>query len=450
LTAGAGTMPASVAAGPLSSGTVDSADSIARLTAERDEARTNVLTLQAECSRLQQLLGAAEALAGAEIAKLEAELRAAGARCVQHSQARERLERAFPGVRASLRALQQLHGALRNTAAAERREVEKALHRGCSAAAAELQRLHGEVQELSRSKVTLEAYQREVCERKRLHNVVVQLRGNIRVICRARPVVADRERSYGEACEFRAAADGRIGVWHEQMNGYKAFEFDEVFTPASTQEQVHTRAHAPCTHHACTHACTHAHTQPRTHVQVFEGVEPLVTSVLDGYDVCECVRAFVCVRVRAFVRACACARVRAFVCACACVRAHLCVCARSARVRALACACACSGALMRFLGVRGRARVRVLARLRDRVHMCMCAVLRRTDRCVQIQRVHLCVRADRLGQDAHDARARRRPGRQPARAAPTLRGAAQCNMFQQQHQQHLLRTTCCNSSTCSV
>jgi hypothetical protein len=40
----------------------------------------------------------------------------------------------------------------------------------------------------TRPQVTVEAYRKEVRARKRLHNELIELKGNIRVICRVRPV----------------------------------------------------------------------------------------------------------------------------------------------------------------------------------------------------------------------------------------------------------------------
>lgn len=99
-------------------------------------------------------------------------------------------------------------------------------------------------------------YQRELTERKRLHNLVQELRGNIRVFCRVRPP-SKREKEHGgpelaECVSF--PNDGEIKV----VNGRKekTWSFDRVFQYSSSQSEVYSE------------------------------VSELVTSVLDGYNVC--------------------------------------------------------------------------------------------------------------------------------------------------------------------
>ena len=74
--------------------------------------------------------------------------------------------------------------------------------------------------------------------RKRLHNELVELKGNIRVYCRVRPVI--KEDGAGKAAEsvvtFDEDDDGILNVFSKGTN--KPFEMDKVFTPESTQEQV--------------------------------------------------------------------------------------------------------------------------------------------------------------------------------------------------------------------
>ena len=91
--------------------------------------------------------------------------------------------------------------------------------------------------------------------------MVLELKGNIRVFARVRPQLKHES---GAGCEnaifFKHERpdldDNSISVLDDSKGSEKTFEFDYCFGPESTQEQV------------------------------FAEVEALVTSVLDGYNVC--------------------------------------------------------------------------------------------------------------------------------------------------------------------
>ncbi|KAK2554469.1 Kinesin-like protein KIFC3 [Acropora cervicornis] len=99
-------------------------------------------------------------------------------------------------------------------------------------------------------------YKKEMTLRKKLHNELVDLKGNIRVYCRVRPVI--KEDGGGKTAEnvisFDEDDDGILNVLSKGTN--KPFEMDKVFKPESTQEQV------------------------------FEEVRSLIVSCIDGYNVC--------------------------------------------------------------------------------------------------------------------------------------------------------------------
>lgn len=99
----------------------------------------------------------------------------------------------------------------------------------------------------------VENYKREVKERKRLFNLVQELKGNIRVLCRVRPI-SKSEISSGSKmiCKFTPEEITLAG----EKGKTKSWDFDRVFDMNSTQDQV------------------------------FNEVKPLVTSILDGYSVC--------------------------------------------------------------------------------------------------------------------------------------------------------------------
>ncbi|EOX91895.1 Di-glucose binding protein with Kinesin motor domain isoform 3 [Theobroma cacao] len=99
-------------------------------------------------------------------------------------------------------------------------------------------------------------YSEEQAKRKELYNQIQETKGNIRVFCRCRPL-SKEEISAGCALvvDFDAAKDGDLGILTGGSTK-KTFKFDQVYTPKDNQ------------------------------VDVFADASPLVTSVLDGYNVC--------------------------------------------------------------------------------------------------------------------------------------------------------------------
>ncbi|KAI3495244.1 hypothetical protein L1887_37487 [Cichorium endivia] len=93
--------------------------------------------------------------------------------------------------------------------------------------------------------------------RKKLHNTILELKGNIRVFCRVRPMLADdapgADATVGYPTSVELAGRG-IDIL---QNGQKTpFQFDKVFAHGATQEEV------------------------------FMEISQLVQSALDGYKVC--------------------------------------------------------------------------------------------------------------------------------------------------------------------
>nr|XP_056709733.1 kinesin-like protein KIF25 [Euleptes europaea] len=114
-----------------------------------------------------------------------------------------------------------------------------------------------------------ERYLKEKEKRKILHNSLIELRGNIRVHCRIRPLLPfdtapgelefeDRHRSVSE--KVVCAADDETVLVKCNRPGHalinKTWQFERVYSAAETQETV------------------------------FADVSPLLTSLLDGYNVC--------------------------------------------------------------------------------------------------------------------------------------------------------------------
>eukprot|EP00802_Teleaulax_amphioxeia_P002527 Tamp_02529.p1 GENE.Tamp_02529~~Tamp_02529.p1 ORF type:complete len:1275 (+),score=451.89 Tamp_02529:552-3827(+) len=96
-------------------------------------------------------------------------------------------------------------------------------------------------------------FEGEVKERKRLHNLVQELKGNIRVFARIRPISA-REKEASRKSVALCTSDSEMSLC--AGGKLSMYNFDRVFGQDSTQEEV------------------------------FEETGPLVVSVLDGYNVC--------------------------------------------------------------------------------------------------------------------------------------------------------------------
>ncbi|XP_040504522.1 kinesin-like protein KIFC1 isoform X1 [Gallus gallus] len=104
-------------------------------------------------------------------------------------------------------------------------------------------------------------------ERRRLHNLVQELKGNIRVFCRVRPLLAaEKEKQKGmehlhfppqdnKTLVLLREEESHIGRERKEDLKYD-FSFDRVFRPSASQEEV------------------------------FEEISLLVQSALDGYHVC--------------------------------------------------------------------------------------------------------------------------------------------------------------------
>jgi len=103
----------------------------------------------------------------------------------------------------------------------------------------------------------LETKHREMCEeRKKLHNLVLELKGNIRVFVRIRPINTREKEQEPKEATIGFAEETKLSVWSEEQARRKWFEFDHCFQPRSTN------------------------------IEVYREVEALATSVLDGYNVC--------------------------------------------------------------------------------------------------------------------------------------------------------------------
>jgi len=94
-------------------------------------------------------------------------------------------------------------------------------------------------------------------KRKKLHNQVLDLKGSIRVLCRVRPLLEkERFTASGEEPPVKCVGEESLRIINSDKGFDKEFEFDRVFAPLDGQDKV------------------------------FDEVVGLVTSVLDGYNVC--------------------------------------------------------------------------------------------------------------------------------------------------------------------
>ncbi|XP_008454633.2 kinesin-like protein KIN-14S [Cucumis melo] len=99
-------------------------------------------------------------------------------------------------------------------------------------------------------------YLEESTERKRLYNEVIELKGNIRVFCRCRPLnQSEIENGSTSVIEFDSSQENEIQVLSSDSSK-KLFKFDHVFKTEDSQGTVFSQA------------------------------KPVVASVMDGYNVC--------------------------------------------------------------------------------------------------------------------------------------------------------------------
>lgn len=101
----------------------------------------------------------------------------------------------------------------------------------------------------------LSLYQKENKLRKNIHNKLLEIQGNIRVVCRVRPIL-DVERRSGQDVDVTSYPSPEDLVIQRDAQTKSRFEYDRVFAPGSSQPEV------------------------------FEAVQPLIVSVLDGYNIC--------------------------------------------------------------------------------------------------------------------------------------------------------------------
>lgn len=81
-------------------------------------------------------------------------------------------------------------------------------------------------------------YNNECLERRRLYNELIELRGNIRVFCRCRPLNSDEiSKGYSNVIDFDPLHETELQIICDSSK--KQFKFDHVFGPAAKQGKCH-------------------------------------------------------------------------------------------------------------------------------------------------------------------------------------------------------------------
>jgi kinesin family protein C2/C3 len=81
----------------------------------------------------------------------------------------------------------------------------------------------------------VDRYKREAAARRKLHNQLVELRGNIRVFCRCRPLTKTEAARGDSAVVALGPEDGELMLTEPDTGKRRPFDFDRVFGPDSTQ-----------------------------------------------------------------------------------------------------------------------------------------------------------------------------------------------------------------------
>uniref|UniRef100_A0A453K096 Kinesin motor domain-containing protein n=1 Tax=Aegilops tauschii subsp. strangulata TaxID=200361 RepID=A0A453K096_AEGTS len=99
-------------------------------------------------------------------------------------------------------------------------------------------------------------YHKVLEDNRKLYNQIQDLKGNIRVYCRVRPFLPGQANSSSSVAGMEERTITIITPTKYGKDGSKSFTFNKVFGPAATQEEV------------------------------FSDMQPLIRSVLDGFNVC--------------------------------------------------------------------------------------------------------------------------------------------------------------------
>ncbi|KAI1889957.1 hypothetical protein AGOR_G00168260 [Albula goreensis] len=213
--------------------------------------RTQILTYEGEMERVQGQLEA-------EMQSLEEEKnRVIEEAFIRAESEMKAVHENLAGVRMNLLTLQPALRTLTCDYNCLKRQVQDfplMLEKAITEAKQEICQVIAEVS--SANQELLRKYKREMNLRKKCHNELVRLRGNIRVFCRVRPVSQD-ELNAAEAKNMVTLDPDDDAVLHLSNKGKgMTFELDKVFPPQATQEEV------------------------------FQEVQSLIISCIDGFNIC--------------------------------------------------------------------------------------------------------------------------------------------------------------------
>lgn len=231
------------------------------------ELRTKLADTEAEVRRLKKQILDTEEENKTEISKLKRKLE-------DEEFNKNSLERKLKALDDELSAKQtEIHGL--KTSVAEMTSSRAGLEASLSSTKNQLEAAQTRISELgSQSEQQMAELEElrsklnwEETQRRKLHNLVQELKGNIRVFCRIRPLLGEEIEKYREikhivfssdrGLELVKTAEGGEAIAGGLNKSMKyEFEFDQVFPPQATQEHV------------------------------FREISQLVQSALDGYNVC--------------------------------------------------------------------------------------------------------------------------------------------------------------------
>eukprot|EP00937_MAST-01D_sp_MAST-1D-sp2_P007103 g7103.t1 len=207
--------------------------------------------LQAEIASLRSKLQESEGAAELQHATASAELKEVRSELGQRS--KELADRTAQLAQANASA-NELQVELERQLKRHEAEFEEQLERAKAEVRAAVQREAQQAVDEARREAqqTAQLYAKESKLRRELHNRLVELQGNIRVLCRVRPIQPHEATMGADVTSF----PDKDVVCLAHTTTKQDFEFEHVFQPDSTQQEV------------------------------FVQTCPLVVSVLDGYNVC--------------------------------------------------------------------------------------------------------------------------------------------------------------------